>query len=185
MKRQCAWCGKDLGNAVPLESNEITHTICSQCNMEMTTLADPTGNAHEGQDAVAAVRDEKCLSDENSPLLKTQRAVQPDRRACPRLRELLPVLVLDSAEALGHPYRGWIVDHSPKGICLYYYGCSASKGDLLLVYPASAGADSPWVEVQVRNQRPKRSRVELGCEITGAAGATCFWSAVSRSTQMI
>ena len=89
---------------------------------------------------------------------------QPNRRAYSRIRKTLPVLILDPTDALGHPYRGWIVDYSPGGICLCYNACQAEAGDVLLVQPASAKTGLPWAKVQVKHQRRKRSRVELGCE---------------------
>jgi hypothetical protein len=77
------------------------------------------------------------------------------------------------------------LDHSPKGICLYYYGCTASQGDVLFVHPAAAPGTFPWVEVLVKNRRPKRSRVELGCEISQAASAACSWCAASRLARLM
>jgi len=74
------------------------------------------------------------------------------------------VLILDPADALGQRYRGWIVDRSSGGICLCYNGCQAEEGDMLLVQPTSATTGLPWVEVRVKHQRRKQSRVELGCE---------------------
>jgi hypothetical protein len=38
MKRECAWCGQNLGQSVPLDEKGITHSICLSCSEKM--LAD-------------------------------------------------------------------------------------------------------------------------------------------------
>ena len=32
MKRECAWCGQNLGQSVPLDDKGITHSICLSCS---------------------------------------------------------------------------------------------------------------------------------------------------------
>jgi len=38
MERECAWCGQNLGQSVPLDDKGITHSICLSCSKIM--LAD-------------------------------------------------------------------------------------------------------------------------------------------------
>ncbi len=48
MKRVCAWCNKDLGDVVSKKSpsTDITHGICSQCAIKITSAGNPR-TAHE------------------------------------------------------------------------------------------------------------------------------------------
>ena len=87
-----------------------------------------------------------------------------ERRAWPRLRKALQVLILDPVEALPEPHKGWVVDRSQGGVCLCFNRCEVAEGDELLVQPASTSTGMPWIKVKVKNRRQKRSRMELGCE---------------------
>jgi hypothetical protein len=35
MKRECAWCGQDLGNSSHLDDKGVTHGICLSCSEKM------------------------------------------------------------------------------------------------------------------------------------------------------
>lgn len=87
-----------------------------------------------------------------------------ERRASARQQKVLQVLVVDPADALEEPYRGWIVDRSQGGICLSFPRSDIEVGNVLKVQPHSTTATLPWVEVRVKHRRLKRSRVEFGCE---------------------
>ena len=93
-----------------------------------------------------------------------------DRRAHARSRKLVRVLVADPADALDHLYAGWIVDRSRGGVCLSFPSANVEEGNILMVQPASASGELPWVRVQVVNRRQKASRVELGCQFVQRAG---------------
>jgi hypothetical protein len=95
---------------------------------------------------------------------------QRERRASPRRRKQLKVLVSDPADALNEPYAGWLVDRSQGGICLTFCRSEVELGNILMVQPASASGTLPWVEVQVKNRRPKNARVELGCQFAQHRG---------------
>jgi hypothetical protein len=90
--------------------------------------------------------------------------MQSERRTWPRFRKPFRVLILDPTDSLEEPYYGWIVDRSRGGVCLCSNRSDVAHGDILLVQPASANAELPWVSVKVKNQRRKASRTELGCE---------------------
>jgi hypothetical protein len=32
MKRECAWCGQDLGNSIHLDEKGVTYGICLSCS---------------------------------------------------------------------------------------------------------------------------------------------------------
>jgi hypothetical protein len=87
-----------------------------------------------------------------------------ERRASARQQKVLRVLVVDPADALEEPYRGWVVDRSQGGICLSFPRSDIEAGSVLKVQPLSTMAGLPWVEVRVKHRRQKRSRVEFGCE---------------------
>ena len=87
-----------------------------------------------------------------------------ERRTSPRIRKRLKVLITDPADALEEPRTGWLVDCSQEGVCLASHRTDIAEGDLLLLQPAAGNALLPWITVQVKNRRPKASRVELGCQ---------------------
>jgi hypothetical protein len=87
-----------------------------------------------------------------------------DRRFFPRVRKPFPVLVLDPADALEEPYRGWVVDRSRGGVCLALNRTGLEIGNVLMVQPRSAAAALPWISLKVKNRRVGKKRVDLGCE---------------------
>jgi hypothetical protein len=88
---------------------------------------------------------------------------QSERRAHPRQRKVVRVLIADPADALEEPFPGWIVDRSPGGVCVSSNRSDVEEGNILKVQPISGCEGGPWVEIVVKNRRWKRSRVELGC----------------------
>jgi PilZ domain-containing protein len=89
--------------------------------------------------------------------------VETDKRLWPRRKKLLPVFVAHPNEDNEVPQRAWVVDRSPGGIRLLVRE-AMQEGEFLLVRPASADSEAPWVGVQVKNAQPKDEQQELGCE---------------------
>ena len=87
-----------------------------------------------------------------------------DRRFHPRVRKPFPVLVLDPADALEEPYRGWVVDRSRGGVCLCLSRTIVEVGNVVMVQPRSAGGALPWISLKVKNRRVRQKRIDLGCE---------------------
>lgn len=87
-----------------------------------------------------------------------------NRRLWPRERNVVPVLVLDPADAIEEPYRGWVVDRSHGGVLLCLSRSTAEIGNVLMVQPRSATGALPWISLKVMNRRLKKGRVDLGCE---------------------
>lgn len=83
-----------------------------------------------------------------------------ERRSWPRTRQNLRVLVTDLEDALEEPYVGWIMDHSPGGVCLSFGGSRVELGNVMIVQ----GSTGAQVEVRVTNLRRNEGRVEIGCE---------------------
>src|SRR5262249_28889459 len=90
--------------------------------------------------------------------------VLQNRRAWPRERNPVPVLILDPTDAIEEPYRGWVVDKSRGGVLLCRPRSTPAIGNVLRVQPRSAGGELPWISLKVMNRRVKKDRVELGCE---------------------
>lgn len=84
-----------------------------------------------------------------------------ERRSWPRTRQHLRVLVTDLEDALEEPYIGWIVNHSPAGVCLSFDGSRVEMSNVMIVQTSATGAQ---VEVRVTNLRRNEGRVEVGCE---------------------
>jgi hypothetical protein len=102
-----------------------------------------------------------------------------ERRASPRIRERLPVLVTDSEDALEHPYAGWLVNRSQGGVCLFFRRTAIAVGALLLIRFRTANR-VPAVLVRVCNRRGREDAVELGCQFapTAIASASGFAAAL-------
>lgn len=84
-----------------------------------------------------------------------------ERRFYVRIQQHLRVLVTDLEDALEEPYIGWIVNHSPGGVCLSFDRSKVEMGNGLIVQATTSAAQ---VEVRVTNVRRNEGRVEIGCE---------------------
>lgn len=93
---------------------------------------------------------------------KTSRSTE--RRACPRLRQRVRILLLTDDCALGEPYRGVILDSSRGGLRLIVPRQEISAGSLLRIRHAQAWDGVPWLPVQVVNSRLVNDQWELGCQ---------------------
>jgi hypothetical protein len=85
-----------------------------------------------------------------------------ERREAPRTRRQVKVQVAD-AEGKNPPVGAWVADCSLGGLCLTVHE-EAQIGDIFRVRPASAGAEVPWVQVQVKSKRPVEKTWELRCQ---------------------
>jgi hypothetical protein len=86
-----------------------------------------------------------------------------ERRAAPRQRRLVRVLVLPDDCALDEPYGAWVVDTSPSGMRLLLDRQEIEEGDLLWLRRPRAAAATPWVAVRVCNRVQREGKWELGC----------------------
>ncbi|GIW79409.1 MAG: hypothetical protein KatS3mg105_1216 [Gemmatales bacterium] len=91
-----------------------------------------------------------------------------ERRAHPRCKELLPVLVEDPADALEDPYPAQIVDRSEGGVRLNVGRIDIEEGTILGLRPPRYPVDRSLVEVRVVNRRWLGDKLELGCAFVGA-----------------
>jgi hypothetical protein len=100
-----------------------------------------------------------------------------ERRACPRFRQHVRVVIVDPSDVLDQPYAGWIVDRSKGGIRLSLSCSEIPVGSLLIVQPAASTARLPCPAVRVKNRRRKEDRIELGCEFVADVPReeTLFW----------
>lgn len=85
-----------------------------------------------------------------------------DRRASPRRRKMVRVLVLDVMYP-DDPITGWIVDRSLGGMCMSV-DRPMEPGAVLRVRRNNAPGTVPWVEVRVQSVREKDETWDLGCE---------------------
>jgi hypothetical protein len=53
---------------------------------------------------------------------------QHERRAWPRIKKPIRVLIHDPEDALEQPYVGWIVDRSQGGLCLTFRRVGLNTG---------------------------------------------------------
>jgi hypothetical protein len=94
-----------------------------------------------------------------------------ERRAWPRRRRLLRVLVLPDEAVIDEPYPAWLVDSSPGGLRLAMQDSDIVAGNVLHVKAATAGPDTRWTRVHVRYRRVTNDQVELGCQRLASRGA--------------
>jgi hypothetical protein len=87
-----------------------------------------------------------------------------ERRAFPRSRRLLRVLVLPTDAVVDEPFSGWLVDSSPGGLRLVVPSSDIPEGAILHVKAATAGANTRWTRVHVRHRRRHNDQWELGCQ---------------------
>jgi hypothetical protein len=85
-----------------------------------------------------------------------------DRRASPRRKKLLRVLVRNDSATLA-PCTGWILDRSLGGMCVAL-DHEVEVGTILAVCRQPESVASRWVELRVLNVREQESTWELGCE---------------------
>ena len=85
-----------------------------------------------------------------------------DRREAPRTRRQVRVQVTD-ANAKNPPVSAWVSDCSLGGLCLSVKE-ETPVGTVLSVRPASAPPGVPWIQIEVKSQRPFESIWELGCQ---------------------
>lgn len=87
-----------------------------------------------------------------------------DRRAWPRRRRLLRVLLLPEGAVVDDPLEAWLVDSSPGGMRLAIPHGSFVDGTILQVKMASAGPATAWTRIRVLNRRRKKTGWEMGCQ---------------------
>jgi len=90
-------------------------------------------------------------------------AARSERRLWPRRKKVLSVFVAHPHVDEETPERAWVLDTSPGGIRLSVRE-AVEKEAVLLVRPASALVDTPWVGVRVKSCQPNDQKHELGCE---------------------
>jgi hypothetical protein len=99
------------------------------------------------------------------PTLPTPPSPEPDpqdRREAPRTRRQVRVQVTD-ADGKNPPLSAWVSDCSLGGLCLSVKE-ETPLGTILSVRPASAPANVPWIQIEVKSQRRFESVWELGCQ---------------------
>ena len=87
-----------------------------------------------------------------------------ERRAWPRARKSIRVLLLPDDSALDEPFGGTILDTSRGGVRLAVQFDQISVGALVGIRHPFAPANVPWTWVRVRNRRLRNDSWELGCE---------------------
>ena len=92
-----------------------------------------------------------------------------ERRAWPRCRNQLPVLVSDPGDALEDPYPACIVDRSRGGLCLLIGPTEIEEGTILGVRPTATAPYAQYIDVRVMNRRRQGKSVHLGCEFVDTA----------------
>jgi hypothetical protein len=84
------------------------------------------------------------------------------RKAARRGGNLVEVLYA-RPEGRGNPLKGWVMDRSVSGLCLWL-GEDFPEGTILSVLPVSASSVTPWTDVEVCNCRPGQEGFEIGCK---------------------
>lgn len=84
-----------------------------------------------------------------------------DRRSSPRRRgNSVAVAIRNGSD---HSTHGYVLDRSLGGLCLLVEN-EMTEGATLDVRPEHAPETTPWVTIQVRSCRRRRSEWELGCQ---------------------
>jgi len=84
------------------------------------------------------------------------------RKAARRGGNLVEVLYA-RPEGRSNPLKGWVMDRSVAGLCLWL-GEDFPEGTILAVLPVSASSVTPWTDVEVCNCRPGQDGFEVGCK---------------------
>jgi hypothetical protein len=75
-----------------------------------------------------------------------------------------PILVqISDADAKAEPTAGWVIDRSTSGLCLLVEQ-EVPMGTILCVKASHAPKGTVWVQLEVKNTRPKGRNWELGCQ---------------------
>ncbi|MGE3805105.1 MAG: PilZ domain-containing protein [Gemmataceae bacterium] len=90
-----------------------------------------------------------------------------ERRASPRSRTPIRVLINDPGDALDDPYPGLVLDRSKGGVRLAVGQMEIEEGTVLGLVPAEAGYPC---EVRVVHRSRRNNNFELGCQFVQANG---------------
>lgn len=90
-----------------------------------------------------------------------------ERRASPRCRTPIRVLIADPGDALEDPYPAMILDRSKGGLRLSVGHMDIEEGTVLGVQPTEWGVSC---EVRVVHRSRQNDAVELGCAFVQANG---------------
>lgn len=88
-----------------------------------------------------------------------------ERRAYPRQRRLIRVLVIPQDHVVDEPYGAWLLDSAPGGLRLALNCPTIAEGAVLKVRSQTARPGGTWTTVQVMSCRHHHNQIELGCQI--------------------
>lgn len=97
-----------------------------------------------------------------------------EKRQHQRRRGGCATVLISDGSGTAAPYQAVVIDRSASGLRLEV-DRPVRVGSLLSIRPAHAAEMIPWVQVEVRNQRPAGESWEIGCLFLRPPPSTVLW----------